>query len=286
LPQRNKYPAGGVFGRRFAPLNIEAIFTLSGATTMKRFALATSALGALLVLADFGRSGGDKDLRAIIDKAITAHGGEAKLAKYPAQTLKGTGKYYGMGEPIDYNLEIAANDKKFRFGMDMRVMNFDLKIVVVVNGEKGWEKVNDDVKDIAADELAEHKEHIHSEAVVSLLPLKKDKAYKLSHIGEVQVGDQPAVGVRVARKGHRDVSLFFDKAKGHLVKSEYLIKDIKGGGDKEMIQTNFYYDYKEFQGTRRPTRLVTERDGKKFSDTQLTELQLLEELDNSTFDRP
>src|SRR5215468_4160901 len=100
---------------------------------MKRLVLATGALGALLVLADFGRSGDDKDLRAIIDKAIAAQGGEASLAKFPASTMKGTGKYYGMDEPIDYNLEIAANDKKFRFGMDMRVMNFDVKVIVVVN---------------------------------------------------------------------------------------------------------------------------------------------------------
>jgi len=253
---------------------------------MKRLVLATGALGALLVLADFGRSGEDKDLRAIIDKAIAAHGGEANLAKFPAQTLKGTGKYYGMGEAIDFNVEIASYDKKFRFGMDMKVTNFDLKVIVVVTGKKGWEKVNDDVKAIAADELAEHREHMHSEAVVSLLLLKKDKAYKLSPLGEVKVGDRPAVGVRVAKKGHRDVNLFFDKAKGHLVKSEYVIKDIKGGGDKELIQTNLYYDYKEFQGTRRPTRLVIERDGKKFTETTLTEIQLLEKLDNSTFDRP
>jgi len=253
---------------------------------MKRLVLATCALCALLVLADFGRSSTDKDLRALIDKAVAAHGGEAKLAKFPAQTLKGAGKFYGLGEAIDCNLEIASQDKKFRFGLDMKVTNFDLKITVVVNGDKGWEKVNDDVKDIAADELAEHKEQMHSQAVVSLLPLKKDKGYQLSLIGDVKVGDQAAVGVRIAKKGHRDVSLFFDKAKGHLVKSEFVIKDIKGGGDKEMMQANLYYDYKEFQGTRHPTRLVVERDGKKFIDAQLTELQLLEKLDDGTFDRP
>src|SRR5262249_25482612 len=189
-------------------------------------------------------------------------------------------------EAIDYNVEIASHDKKFRFGMDMKVMNFDLKIIVVVSGDKGWEKVNDDVKDIAADEMAEHKEQMHSQAVVSLLPLKKNKDYKLSLIGDVKVGDQAAVGVRIAKKGHRDVNLFFDKAKGHLLKSEFVIKDIKGGGDKEMMQTNLYHDYKEFQGTRHPTRLVIERDGKKFADAQLTEIQLLEKLDDGTFDRP
>jgi len=253
---------------------------------MKRFLLAIGAVGALLALAGFSRSGDDKEAQAIIDKAIEAQGGEAVLAKFPAWTLKGAGKFYGLGDPIDFSLEAAGFDKKFRFGMDMTVMNFDLKIVVVVNGAKGWEKVNDDVKDIPADELAEHKEQIHSNAVVSLLPVKKDKAYMLLAIGEYKVDDQPAVGVRVSKKGHRDVTLYFDKAKGHLVKSEFNIKDIKSGGDREMTQTSFYYDYKEFQGARQPTRMVTERDGKKFIETRVTEMQLAEKLDDTVFDRP
>src|SRR5262245_34643778 len=260
--------------------------THSGASAMKRLVVAACALAALLVAADFSRSDDDNDLRAIIGKAIEAQGGEAVLAKFPARTLKGAGKFYGLGEPIDYSLEIVSFNKKFRFGMDMTVMNFDLKVVVVVNDAKGWEKINDDVKEIAADEMAEHKEQMHSNAVVSLLPLKKDKDYTLSPIGEVKVDDQPAIGVRVSKKGHRDVSLFFDKAKGQLVKSEFNIKDIKGGGDREMNQTNFYYEYKEFQGARHPTRLVTERDGKKFTDTRLNEMQLAEKLDDTPFDRP
>jgi hypothetical protein len=126
---------------------------------------------------------------------------------------------------------------------------------------------------------------MHSDKVTRLLALK-DKDYKLSSVGEVKVGVRPAVGVHVSKKGHRDVNLFFDKDKGHLVKSEYVIKDIKGGGDMEISQATFYTDYKEFQGTRQPTRLTIERDGKKFTETQITEFQFFEKLDDSTFDRP
>ena len=85
---------------------------------------------------------------------------------------------------------------------------------------------------------------------------------------------------------HAAHSATADKAKGHVVKSEFNVKDIKGGGDREMNQTSFYSEYKEFQGARHPTRLVTERDGKKFTDTRLTELQLAEKLNDATFDRP
>jgi hypothetical protein len=253
---------------------------------MNRYVLAVVVLAVLLVAADRSCSGDDKEQRALIDKAIEAHGGEKVLAKFPARTMKGTGKYYGMGEPIDFAMELASFDKRFRFAMDMTVMNFDLKVAVIVNGDKGWEKVNDDVKKIAADELAEHKEQMHSNAVVGLLSLKKEKGYKLATIGEVKVDDKPAVGILVSKKGHRDVSLYFDKAKGHLVKSEFNVKDIKGGGDREMNQTSFYYDYKEFQGARHPTRMVIERDGKKYIETRLTDMHLAEKLDDATFERP
>ncbi|MCI0376034.1 MAG: hypothetical protein L0215_00355, partial [Gemmataceae bacterium] len=189
---------------------------------MKRFAVVSCALGAILVLVDIGRSGEDKEVRATIAKALEVHGGEATLAKFKAQSVIGKGKFYGLSEAIDFDIEvIAQDDKQFRFAIDMKIMGTDIKVVAVVNGDKGWEKVNDDVKEMPAEEVAEHKEQLHSDAVAGLLPLK-DKEYKLATLGEVKVGEQSAVGVRVSRKGHRDVNLYFDKVKGHLLKSEYL----------------------------------------------------------------
>ena len=75
---------------------------------MKRLALATGALGALLVLAPCGRTGEDQDLRAIIDKAIQVQGGEAKLAKFKTQATKATGKFHGLGEPIDFTMDLTT----------------------------------------------------------------------------------------------------------------------------------------------------------------------------------
>ena len=252
---------------------------------MKRATLATCALGALVVLTDLGRSDETKDLTAIIDRALEAHGGAAKLAKCNAHVLKGTGKFFALGDPLDYTLDIVSQaDKQFRLGVDLSIMGQNLKIIVVIQGEKGWDKLNDGVMEMAADELAEHKEQMYCDQVSSLLPLK-DKGYKLAPLGDVKVGSAVAVGVRVSKNGHRDVNLFFDKAKGHLVKSEHMIKDIKAGG-KEMNEATHHLDYKEFQGVRHPTRLLVERDGEKFSDTRLTEVRFEGKVDDSTFDRP
>jgi len=252
---------------------------------MKLLALASCALGTLLVLADCGRSGDAKDVRAVIDRAVEAHGGAARLAKFKVHTMKGTGKFYGAGDALDFTLAATSHgDKQFHAAIDLNIVGQDLKIVLVVDGAKGWEKINGDVKDMPADELAEHQEQMHADAVIGLRPLGS-RDYQLAPLGEVKVGDHPAVGVRVSRKGRRDVNLFFDKAKGHLVKSEQVIKDIKAGGN-EANQVVFYSDYKEFQGTRQPTRILVERDGAKFTDTQVTELRLQENADSGTFDRP
>src|SRR5262245_7194973 len=57
------------------------------------FGLALGAVGSL-------RAGEDKEMRALIAKAIKAMGGEDKLAKYKAVTLKGAGTFYGQGEGL------------------------------------------------------------------------------------------------------------------------------------------------------------------------------------------
>ena len=252
---------------------------------MRKFLVATSALGGLLALGNVSLSGDAKDVRAVIDRAVEAHGGAARLAKFKVHTMKGTGKFYGAGDALDFTLAATSHgDKQFHAAIDLNIVGQDLKIVLVVDGAKGWEKINCDVKDMPADELAEHQEQMHADAVIGLRPLGS-RDYQLAPLGEVKVGDHPAVGVRVSRKGRRDVNLFFDKAKGHLVKSEQVIKDIKAGGN-EANQVVFYSDYKEFQGTRQPTRILVERDGAKFTDTQVTELRLQENADSGTFDRP
>lgn len=252
---------------------------------MKNLAFGFGALCVFVVLVNPGLSGGDKDLRAIIDKGIKAQGGAANIGKFESATAKGSGKFYGFGEGIPYTGEFAhQGHDKMRVQLDLNVMGKDIRVIVIVNGDKGWVKADTMLMEMSAEEVAEEKVGLYADWVTSLVPLE-DKAYTLSALGETKVDDKPAVGVRVSKKGRRDINLYFDKASGLVLKCEHMIKDIKAGG-KEMTQESYFSEYKDFDGAKMATKVVVKRDGNPFIDVVTSEIRPERQLDRSLFEKP
>ena len=122
---------------------------------------------------------------------------------------------------------------KMRMKIDTGAGDMKFTFIRVVNGDKVWIEVgrrHPEVDD--KDQIKEAKEELYADRVKSLLPLVKEKGFKLEALGEVKVDGKPAVGVRVSHKGHRDVNLFFNKDTGLLVKSEQTVKDFMAGGNE------------------------------------------------------
>src|SRR5205807_2708706 len=71
---------------------------------------------------------GEDDARAIVNKAIQAAGGEKKLAKHNAVTMKEKGTYYGMGEGLPY-----TGNYSFQWPNQFR-MEIEGVFLIVVNG--------------------------------------------------------------------------------------------------------------------------------------------------------
>jgi hypothetical protein len=227
------------------------------------------------------------DLKAVIEKAIKAAGGDEKLAKFTAQTFKGKGKWYGMGDGIDYTgtWDVQRPDK-MRVQIEVSAGGMSFTFIRVVNGNKVWSKLNDTTTTVEdKDEIAEAKEANYVGWVATLRPLLKEKDFTLTALDEIKVDGKPAVGVHVFHKDHRDVNLYFDKDKGLLVKAESMVKDFMDGG-KEFKQETLYGDHKEVNGLQLPMKLVINRDGKKYIDVEVTEIEPKEKLDNSLFDKP
>jgi hypothetical protein len=231
------------------------------------------------------RADDQADMKALLAKALKAAGGEKNLAKYKALTYKSKGKFYGMGQEIDFTSETALQfPSQLKTTITGEVMGNTFTFVIVFNKDKGWRKANDTTEAMTRDQVAEQKEAMYGYGVTGLLALK-DKKFKLSPVGETKVGKRDAVGVKVTSKGHGPINLYFDKKTHLLLKSVSTVKDMQS--DKEVEQEVYYDKYKDFEGVKRATKVQIKRDGKKFVDIdETTDLKWEEKLDDSEFDKP
>jgi hypothetical protein len=220
--------------------------------------------------------------RAVIDKAVQAVGGEAKLAGAGRFTQKAGGKFHGSAGPVAFTGEWTVDlPGQVREAVDSEADGTKFQLVKVIAGDKGWLRVNDGVEELDKDALAAARDELYAAWVASLLPLK-EKEFTLAPLGESKVGDRAAVGVKVTHADRPDVALYFDKEKGWLLRAEY---DVKGRGAKAR-QEVFYDDYKDVGGLQRPMKTTVKRDGKLLVESEVTEFKALDKADPKAFEKP
>jgi len=253
---------------------------------MRRLLSGGVAVLVVLAVAPTGRAD-DKDVRALLDEAIKAHGGAKKLEKYRAATMELKGKVTVMNQKVDFTGESSMQlPDRTRSELSVEIMGMTLKVIEVLNKDKGWISVDGKTMALTKEIMAEAREQMHAGTVAGQLTPLKNQEYKLSPLGEAKVGGRDAVGIRVERKGYRDLSLFFDKKSHLLVKSERRAKDLAGGDDKEFTEETFYKDYKKVDGVQVPHRVVQKRDGKDYLEAEVSGVKIVEKLDDNTFAKP
>jgi hypothetical protein len=222
--------------------------------------------------------------KALVDKAIKACGGEAKMAKLNLIHWKGKGTAYerDMEIPFTHEASMAGNDR-LRMDLSAAVGGMQIQALLVINRDKAWAKSMDMTKEPPKDELAPVLHTLYALRMPSLLPALKDKAYTLSPLGEVKVEDRTAVGLTVARKDYPDVNLFFDKESGLPVKCELRIKE-RGG--REVTMHILYADYKESGGAKYAAKMTFKREDKQMAAIEFTELEPKDKFEDSLFDKP
>jgi hypothetical protein len=116
----------------------------------------------------------------------------------------------------------------------------------------------------------------------TLLPLRTEAGFEVLPLAESKVLDRPAAGIKVARKGQADVSLYFDKATHLLVKMQRKTTE----ADQPMEQEYLYGDHKGFEGVRLPTRITEMRNGKRYTEQTGVSYQFVRSPDESAFTKP
>src|SRR5262249_16814694 len=238
---------------------------------------------ALLLAASPVRAQED-EARAVLEKAIKAHGGAEKLAQAKAVQTKGKGKMQLMGNDAAFTIDSQVQfPDGFKNAMQMEFNNMNFAITAVFNGKKGWVSVLNMTKEFEEKDLQAIHRSLHAEGMGRLVHLR-DKKFKLSPLGEAQVNDRAAVGLLVTCEGKPDVNLFFDKQSHLLVKLEY--RTTAPMSAQEVTETRFYRDYKEIDGRQSPTRIEVQHDGKVYLDLEVTEARVVDGFDDSVFARP
>jgi len=244
------------------------------------FAFAGVVLGALFVHAQEGA-----DLKAVIKKAIEAHGGEKALAKYQGGISKFKGTMDLLNMKIDVTGESAfQKPDKMKNVMTLEIMNKSIAITQVFDGKKFWLSTAGNTMEITDEKLLkEVKESLQVEGANSFMAFL-EKPYELSAIGEVKVKGKDAIGIRISKKGQRDFSLFFDKKTNLVVKTEMRAYDAMSG--QEITQEKYIIGYQDKQGMKIAKRVEIHKDGNLFMDIEITDVQVVEKLDDTHFAKP
>lgn len=241
-------------------------------------------LSAVVVLAAApGLRAADDDPKAIVVRAIKAHGGEEFLTNHPAarSTNKGKITLPGVGEAeFTQDIQYMLPDK-LKDNLELSIAGQKVIVATLMNGDTlSIEAAGKPVEITDAIKKA-MKGATYMMKVARLVPLVKDKGYELSLFGEAKVEDKPAVGVRVSAKGQKDMTLFFDKATGLLVKLEH--RTVAPGTGNEVNEERIVQEYaKDKDGIPVPKKLLVKHDGKTFIEAE-AEVTYLGKIDDSEF---
>jgi hypothetical protein len=225
--------------------------------------------------------------RAIVERAIAAHGGAERIGRLHSEKDNLRGKL-GISEKVDL-LPFTADltlQLPGRFKQVVRLNEGTDKaytLVQIVNGDKVLVTINGQPQQLTPAALAELRSTMDLQRAARLLPLLSDASYRLTALKEEKINDRPALGINVSAKGHRDLRLFFDRETGLLVKTEHIRDD---GSGKEVLQEEFYGNFRDFGGFRRWTRLVVFREAKKLMEAELVDVKYYEKIDDSEFTKP
>ena len=237
---------------------------------------------ALAIVANTASAGPD-DPRAVVDRAIQAHGARRNL-RAKAHAWKANGAMIMGGNKMAYTADyVFAVPGQMRFDLAMDNGGQKVELTAATDGKVAWEQMGTTLRDMPKEKQTEF---IHTGYVMTLAHLTPltDKAFTLTSLGESKVGDQTVNGIKVSHPERRDVSMFFDKKTGLLTKTSTRVMD--EFQNKEVTQDAFFTGYQDKDGMKVFDKLTIQRDGKDFIVEEFSEQRVLDKFDRTKFTKP
>lgn len=238
-------------------------------------------MGAMLLAGSLAQAG---SADAVVDKAIQAMGGEAKLAAVKAVNEKSKGKISIGGNDSEFTAEATVE------GLNHSRRTFEgefggnkIKGVTVIAGDKGWRVFNDMSQELDEDALKNEKRNHYLSAVANNPLLLKGKGFKLEACTDEKCEGKPAACVKVVGPDGKDFKLFFSKETGLPIKE--VAKVVNFQGEDQQLEATFS-NYKDFDGLKVATKNEAKHDGEKFLEAEVVSFKVLDKVDPKTFTEP
>ena len=237
-----------------------------------------------LILTLNAAAAADEKARAVIDRAIEAHGGETNVEKLSTAQVKVEGKATlpGVGSASTVIQDFWQLPSQYKTIQEYEAMDMKFVQTIVMNDNQMWISVNGQTQSLPKEAQAEMKEQIYAESLDKLSPFLKER-YNLSLLDDVTIDGQAAVGVQVSAEGHRDVELYFSKTNGLLVKRRDVM--IQQTGEK-VTREVYFSKYKEVDGVQHWMSIVGYYDGKKIFEGEVTKLKFPDKFETNVFAKP
>jgi hypothetical protein len=244
--------------------------------------------GVFVAVVVFGMAGGvradEQEVKAILDKAIKALGGEAKLGKLEAYSTKskGTITFNGSDNQIASESTVAGLDR-FRNEFEGDFGGNKFKGIVVLNADKGWRRFGDNTMEMDAAAVLNEKRTVYLQVIpATIVPLRM-KGFKVETAGEETVAGKPAAVLKVTGPDGKDFKLSFDKESGLPVKLQAKVQGFQG---EEFTQETTYNEFADYDGIKRAKRVESKRDGEPFVKLELIEFKVIGTVDSKAFAMP
>jgi hypothetical protein len=259
---------------------------------MRTFSLAAGA--AALLLAPGHPAAAQETPRTTIERAIKAHGGAERLSLVRADKVKVKGTLIAAGKVAPFTAVTTVQlPAQYKSVIELTVEGRKRTLVHLLNGDRALVTIDGKPEKLEPAALAELRETFQLDQAVRLVPLLSDRNFNLAPLGEDKVNGRPVVGVKVTSRGRKELRMYFDKETGLLVKTEHSLdapgerqQPTPGTPKKELRQEEYYSDFKDIEGFRRPTKMVVLRDGRKLMEAELVEVKYFSKIDDADFEKP
>ena len=222
------------------------------------------------------------DGRALLGRAIAAHGGEDSLARTRRGRINGVGSRSTTAHDINFVWEETFHlpDRAKRTIREPWLGEMQATTYLYNDGKC---RIYDGKELKRTQDVRPGDLQGVTDVLGQLVKMRQAKA-ALTPLPEIQVRGRPAVGFETDSAEWGKVRLWFLRDRGLLAR---MMKKMDGAEGEESVDVEMLLDdYKEYDGVPMPTRIILMRDGRVSTEMTVKDVKFLDKLDDGVFSPP